>query len=368
MKKRILVLGCTGSIGTQTLDILSHMSERFTVCGLSAGSNKQKLQELCQKFNCGGTLFSEDGIAGIKKLVETSGADIAVNGIAGSAGLEPSFIVLQNGIDLALANKETVVMAWPIIQKLALLNNAHIIPVDSEHSAVFNLIQKIGNENVSEIIITASGGPFRTFTKEQLASVTVEQALKHPTWNMGRKITIDSATLANKGLEVIEACRLFSRTPDKVKVLVHPQSLIHSLVRTRDGMLYAQISNPDMRHPIFGALVWPEYDSNYLEPFDLANHEMTFYPPRLDDFPLLNAAYECARKDNSYTIAFNAANEIAANSFLEKKCNFPCIASCVQAVLQYDWSARPDDLSAVLEADAKAREIAQSFILSGGSD
>ena len=367
MKKRILVLGCTGSIGSQALDIVSHMSDRFTVCGLAAGSSKEKLDSLCKQFNCKGTLFSEDGIDGIKNLVATCGADIVVNGIAGSAGLEPSIIVLQNGIDLALANKETVVMAWPLVNKLAQEKNAHIIPVDSEHSAIFNLVQKMGTDNISELVITASGGPFRNYTKEQLEAVTVEQALVHPTWNMGQKITVDSATLANKGLEVIEACRLFNFTPDKVKVVVHPQSLIHSLVRTKDGMLYAQISNPDMRHPIFGALVWPEYVSNYLEPFDLAGHEMTFFPPRMDDFPLLSYAFMCAEKGNSYTIAFNAANEVAVHAFLERKCSFMRIAACVKTVLQSDWSKVPDTLDAVLEADKKARDLAQAYLVQGGA-
>lgn len=176
-------------------------------------------------------------------------------------------------------------------------NGARIIPVDSEHSAIFNLVQKIGSKNISEIIITASGGPFRNLSDEELKTVSIEDALKHPTWSMGPKITIDSASLANKGLEVIEACRLFDFPPEKVSVVVHPQSLIHSLVRTKDGMLYAQISNPDMRHPIFGALVWPELSENYLEKFDLAScKEMTFSAPRFDSFPLLKAAFSCAKK------------------------------------------------------------------------
>lgn len=258
-------------------------------------------------------------------------------------------------------------MAWQLVKETAQKNNAAIIPVDSEHSALFNLIQKIGTDSISELIITASGGPFRNYTKEQIAAVTVEQALNHPTWSMGKKITVDSATLANKGLEVIEACRLFDRTPQQVKVVVHPQSLVHSLVRTKDGMLYAQISNPDMRHPIFSALVWPEYEPNYLEPFDLAGHEMTFFPPRLDTFPLLAAAYDCAAKGNSYTIAFNAANEIAVHAFLEKKCSFTCISDCVKAVITEDWSDCPDTLEKILFADKKARGLAQSYLSSGGS-
>lgn len=362
MKKRVLVLGCTGSIGSQTIDIARKMGSDFEICGVAAGTNKKAVADLCKEFGCSGTVFSEDGIEGIRKLVKESKADIAVNGIAGAAGLEPSVIVLENGIDLALANKETVVMAWHAVKDLAKKHNCSIVPVDSEHSAIFNLTQKIGTENISEIVITASGGPFRNLTDEQISKVTVEDALRHPTWNMGPKITIDSASLANKGLEVIEAARLFDMPTDRIKVVVHPQSLIHSLVRTKDGMLYAQISNPDMRHPIYGALVWPEYRENYLEPFDLAScGEMTFFPPRTDSFPLLNLAYKCADKGNSYTIAFNAANEIAVHAFLEKKCTFPQIAQIVEKTLESDWSLVPDTLEKVYQQDEKAREIARDW-------
>ncbi|MCI5830712.1 MAG: 1-deoxy-D-xylulose-5-phosphate reductoisomerase [Spirochaetales bacterium] len=363
MMKKVLVLGCTGSIGSQTIDICRNMNCEFEVCGVAAGKNADAVDRLCKEFNCKGTVFSRDGIAGIERLIKESHADIAVNGIAGAAGLEPSVLVLKNGIDLALANKETVVMAWHVVKDLARQHNCKIIPVDSEHSAIFNLTQKIGTENISELVITASGGPFRKFTDEQLKTVTVEDALKHPTWNMGPKITIDSASLANKGLEVIEAVRLFNFSPDKVKVVVHPQSLIHSLVRTKDGVLYAQISNPDMRHPIYGALVWPEYKENYLEPFDLAScTEMTFFAPRMDSFPLLPLAYQCARKSNSYTIAFNAANEVAVAAFLEKKCSFLQIAEVVSKTLEKDWTMVPDTLDKVYEADKAARKTAQGIL------
>ena len=354
MKKRVLVLGCTGSIGKQTLDICRNMKDSFEVCGLSCGSKKEELLKLCSEFGCKGSLFAEEGTEGLKKLIETSNADIAVNGIAGSAGLEPSVLVLENGIDLALANKETVVMAWPLIKEIALKSKARIIPVDSEHSAIFNLTQKIGTENISQLVITASGGPFKNYSSEELKNVTVEQALNHPTWSMGPKITVDSASLANKGLEVIEAVRLFNFEPSKVKVVVHPQSLVHSLVRTKDGVLYAQISNPDMRHPIYGALVWPEYRESYLEEFDLCGSEMTFFPPRFDDFPMLKLAYECAEKGNSYTIAFNASNEIAVSRFLKHECTFPQISECTLKVMQKDWSMIPDSLEKVYEADKKA--------------
>ncbi|MBR1911837.1 MAG: 1-deoxy-D-xylulose-5-phosphate reductoisomerase, partial [Treponema sp.] len=362
--KKILVLGCTGSIGSQTIDIVRMMKNDFCIVGLSAGHNKKMLETLCKEFDCQGTLFIEEGIQGIQKLIASCGADIAVNGIAGAAGLEPSVLVLQAGMDLALANKETVVMAWPVVKKIAQEHKANIIPVDSEHSAIFSLINQAGKQNIQEVIITASGGPFKDFTEEQLKNVTVEQALHHPTWNMGKKITIDSSTLANKGLEVIEACRLFDISPEKVQVVVHPQSLIHSLVRTHNGMLYAQISNPDMRHPIFDALTWPDIKANYLTPFNLAGNTMTFFPPRLDAFPLLQYAYDCAKKSNSYTIAFNAANEIAVQAFLEKKCSYTQISHIVNEVLQEDWSENPDSIEKIYSADKKARNKAISVLVS----
>lgn len=359
--KRVLVLGCTGSIGKQTLDIIRNMKDEFCVCGLSCNSSKTELESLAKEFNCPSTLFAEEGIDGLKRLIQKSNADIAVNGVAGAAGLMPSLLVLQAGIDLALANKETVVMAWPLIKKVAEENGASILPVDSEHSAIFNLTQKIGVENIDEIVITASGGPFRNYTKEQLLDVTVEQALKHPTWNMGKKITIDSASLANKGLEVIEAARLFNFDTEKIKVVVHPESLVHSLVRTNDGMLYAQISNPDMRHPILGALTWPKYEFNYLEKFSLFDVNMSFFAPRMDDFPMLALAYQAARLSGSYTIAFNAANEIAVDRFINKKASFQQIAECTRYVLEKDFSKTPESFDMVFEADRLARKEACNF-------
>lgn len=360
--KKLLVLGCTGSIGSQTIDIARNMKDKFQVVGVAAGHNEKAVEELCKEFSCKGTVFSKDGLEGLENLIKSSGADIAINGIAGSAGLLPSVKVLENGMDLALANKETVVMAWNIVKDIAQKHNAKIIPVDSEHSAIFNLTEKIGKENISEIVITASGGPFREFSKEKLASVTVEDALKHPTWNMGPKITIDSASLANKGLEVIEAVRLFDTPAEKVKVLVHPQSLVHSLVRTKDGMLYAQISNPDMRHPIFGALVWPAYEENYLEPFDLFDHSMTFFKPRSDDFPMLKHAYTCAKKGASYTIAFNAANEVAVEAFINYKISFTEIPLITEETLQKDWSYQCRRIEEVMEEDSKARVAAKEIL------
>ncbi|MEE0885750.1 MAG: 1-deoxy-D-xylulose-5-phosphate reductoisomerase [Treponema sp.] len=360
--KKVLVLGCTGSIGSNTLNICRAFPQKFSVCGITCNSKKEELEKLSKEFNCKCSLTSEDGIAGIEKLIEESEPDIVVNGIAGSAGLLPSKIVLDAGIDLALANKETVVMAWPLIKSLADTRNAKIIPVDSEHSAIFSLVNQIGNENISQLVITASGGPFRTLKKEELTKVTVQDALKHPTWSMGTKITIDSASLANKGLEVIEANRLFDFPVEKVQVVVHPQSLVHSLVRTNDGMLYAQISDPDMKHPIYSALTFPKNEENYLKPFDLFDHEMTFFKPRYEDFPMLKYAFTAAQKNGSYTIAYNAANEIAVTNFISGKIKFTEISEVVLKVLEKDWTESPDSFEDVFEADKKARIIAEEIL------
>ena len=358
--KKILVLGSTGSIGTNALNIADNMPEDFTVCGISAHSNKEKLEALGKKYKCPTILTSEDNSQkAFQQLIDQSKPDIVVNGIAGAAGLLPSKTVLENGIDLALANKETIVMAGPLIKQLAASKGAHLLPVDSEHSAIFNLIEKVGSDNLSKILITASGGPFRSYTKEQLENVTVEQALNHPTWKMGPKITVDSSTLANKGLEVIEAAYLFNMPASDIEVVVHPQSLIHSLVRTKDGMLYAQISDPDMKHPIFNAITWPENKETYLKPFDLFDHEMTFFKPRYDDFPLLKYAFECANLQGCYTIAFNAANEVAVHAFLDHKIRYLDIAKIVRTVLDKDWSQKLTDFDQVFEADKKARTLAQ---------
>ena len=360
--KDILVLGATGSIGKSTLDLARRHKDKFRVVGIQAHSQKEKLDSLAAEFQCRATLSSLEGDDGIAKLLDAAKPQIVVNGIAGSAGLIPSRMVLERGIDLALANKESVVMAWNLVNEAARKSGAKIIPVDSEHSAIFNLASFCGREKIAEIILTASGGPFRNFSEEQLANATLADALKHPTWNMGKKITVDSATLANKGLEVIEACRLFDMPSERVDVVVHPESLIHSLVRTTDGILYAQISEPDMRHPIMGALCFPEYVDSGLEKFSLAGHNMSFMQPRRKEFPLLDAAYSAVKKGPLYTIAFNAADEVAANAFIEGKINFLQIARVVQKTLEKDWSGNLSDWDDVFECDKAARAAAEEML------
>ena len=360
--KKVLVLGCTGSIGTSTLNIIRNESEKFSVCGLSAHTKKESLEFLKEEFNCPVTLTSEDGIEGIEKLLDETQPDVVVNGIAGSSGLLPSKLVLERGLKLALANKETVVMAWPLIKKLAEKNKASIVPVDSEHSAIFNLVKQVKKENIDKIILTASGGPFRTYTREQLENVSLKDALNHPTWKMGQKITVDSASLANKGLEVIEAVRLFNVPSENVQVVIHPQSLIHSLVRTKDGMLYAQISDPDMKHPILSALNWPAIEPTHLKPFELFDSTMTFFRPRTKDFPMLEYGFEAAKKTGCYSVAYNAANEIAVQAFIDGKIGFTAISRIVRAVLDKDWSKSPKTFEDVFEADKQARSYAGEII------
>ncbi len=371
--KRVLVLGCTGSIGSSTLDIIRNEKE-FEVCALTANSNKAKLDGLSSEFRCPSLLFSEikSSIKSeVSSLIQKTKPDIVVNGIAGSAGLVPSIAVLENGIDLALANKESVVMAGPIIFELAAKNGCRIIPVDSEHSAIFTLLNQCGKENVDKLIITASGGPFRTWPSEKIKTATLNDALNHPTWNMGTKITVDSATLGNKGLEVIEAKRLFGFSTEQIQVVVHPQSIVHSLVRTKDGIVYGQFSEPDMKHPIISALTFPEVKKDYMKPFDLTDFSdsatktrtLTFEKPRTDDFPLLNLAFEAAEMDGFAPIAFNAANEIAAWAFIEGKISFPKISETVEFALNAkNWSTVVRDTEDVFEADREAREIATDFL------
>lgn len=372
--KKILVLGATGSIGKSGLDIIRQHPDKFCLAGMSAHKSADALLKAAAEFNCKNLCLSSDsalhyqgidfyGTDGLEKLIKSTDCDIVLNGIAGAAGLMPSIAALESHKDLALANKETIVMAGLLIRQLAAKNNARILPVDSEHSAVFSLTQKYGKDSVDSIVLTASGGPFRNTPKEKLAAVTLADTLKHPTWNMGQKITIDSATLANKGLEVIEACRLFDVPAEKVHVAVHPQSLVHSLIRTKDGVLYAQISEPDMRHPILQAFTWPELIPNKLKLFDLTdNVEMTFQKPRLDDFQMLPLAFEAAKKSGRYTIAYNAANEVAVAAFIGNQIRFLDIPSITKEVLAQDWSGEPDDFGDVFEADKSARSAARQAL------
>jgi len=371
-KKRVAVLGATGSIGKSSIDIISRNNEFFEVVLLSANSNRAKLNELSSQYpKASSVLAEEDGKDKLLNAVKNAGADIIINGISGAAGLEPSLAAIEAGSDLALANKETIVMAGNLVLKKAKEKNVNIIPVDSEHSAVFHLLKyfsqdfhsgqsstekdKDSNRSINEIILTASGGPFKNLSLEEMKKVTAKDALAHPTWKMGAKITIDSASMANKGLEIIEACHFFNMPPEKIKVVIHPQSIIHSMIRLCNGVFYAQASKPDMRHPIHDALFYPQTAPSNLEPLNFDSLTLEFFKPDTKKFPMLDIAYAAAKSGCLYPCAYNAANEIAVAAFLEKKIGFLDIPRITENVLQADWSGEPQNLDIILKADNKAR-------------
>ena len=381
MKRRVAVLGAPGSIGTQTLDVLRNKSELFEPVLFSANRDGEKLLELKKEFpgalcalaDCSGPASLSGiefrGKQGLLDAIAAAGADITVNGITGAAGLEPSAAVIKAGSDLALANKETVVMAGRLIFDLAREKNVRVIPVDSEHTALLKLLEAHGRDNTREIILTASGGPFRNYSKEQLKHVTSKEALAHPTWNMGPKITVDSATLANKGLEVIEAAGYFGFPPEKIKVVVHPQSIVHSMIRLKDGAVYAQMSNPNMRLVIHDALSWPETEYSPFGVLDFDSLTLSFEKPDFERFPMLALAYEALRRPLLPAV-YNAANEVAVEAFFAEKIGFLEIARIVEYVLSREPSAGGNgkpDIETVLELDRKARELAREFIAAGGA-
>jgi 1-deoxy-D-xylulose-5-phosphate reductoisomerase len=372
VKKRVAVLGATGSIGKNTLDILRNCRDSFEPVLFTSNRNGEELLKLKKEFpsvltamadkksNAHGVDFrGEDGIL---EAIARAGAEITVNGIAGAAGLLPSEAVIKAGSDLALANKETVVMAGEIIFALAKEKKVQVIPVDSEHSALFKLLESHGSSNTEELILTASGGPFRNRSPEELVNVTLEEALVHPTWNMGPKISIDSATLANKGLEVIEAAFLFSFPPEKIKVVIHPQSIVHSMIRLKNGAVYAQMSKPDMRLPIHDALFWPRTEPSPFGALDLDSLSLNFEKADFDSFPMLALAYK-ALKD-ALPAVYNAANETAVEAFTQRRIGFLEISRLVRYVLDKTPRCAQDvkTIGTVLEKDREARSLAQEYI------
>lgn len=372
MKKKVIVLGSTGSIGISTLDVIASMPDRFEVVGLSAYGNESALLAQAELFGTDNTALSgrrpanprirrslEDGLLGMIRETE---ADIVVNGISGAAGFLPSIASLESGRTLALANKETLVMAGDLIKILASKKNVSIIPVDSEHSAIFQMFHKFGSASISGVLLTASGGAFRDLPKEKLARVGPEDALRHPTWNMGKKITIDSASLANKGLEVIEAHHLFDMPPEKIRVLIHPQSYVHSLIETLEGSMYAQIGRPDMRIPILNALTYPEPVSYEPGRFNLAGMNLSFSEPDFDKYPMLSLAYDALRRGGSYPLVYNAANEVAVQAFIDGVISFPGIGELVSRTLDSVSWPEFSAVEEVLLLDKRARLSALRFI------
>lgn len=351
--RRVIILGATGSIGTTALNGIREGKIKAEVAGLVAYSSEEKLRALSLEFNAPYYLnTTEDGL---RAFLGSLDADIVLNGIAGAPGLFASVASLESGFDLALANKESVVMGGDYLLSLASRLGCRIIPVDSEHSAIYHLIED--HEDVSSLVITASGGPF--LGRKDLSSVTVEEAVNHPTWKMGKKISVDSATLANKGLEVIEAGFLFGMPADRIEVTIHRQSVVHSFIRLTNGAVYAQLSPPDMTLPILAAIAdGHEELQNTVRPLSFENLDLTFRAWDRNEFPLLGLAYDALRVKGSYPIAFNAANEIAVGLFLERRLRFTDIHSITEEVMLSDFSTAADDYESIVSADRRARRLA----------
>lgn len=378
----VVILGSTGSIGTQTLEVISANPGLFRVRVLTAHANHQLLRRQVELFRPefvvltdeqAGEQFLAEGIpdgvifrndpAALLEAASFDGAEVVLNSLVGFTGLEPSIAAIKAGKTLAIANKETLVAAGALVMKLARQYQTKIIPVDSEHSAIAQCLAGERNSTVSRLLLTASGGPFRGRKSSELAAVTLQECLKHPNWAMGRKITIDSATLMNKGLEVIEARWLFDLDYDNIEVVVHPQSIVHSMVEFVDGSVKAQLGLPDMRLPIQYALNGCERLNNSFTRIDFTQSlALTFEPPDLKTFRALPLAYEAGRKGGTYPCVLNAANEIGVQAFIDGKLGFLNMIQVVEAVLaKHDCEQEPD-LADYLAADAWARRIADEFV------
>lgn len=372
MKKKIAILGSTGSIGTQALEVIDKIKDDFEVIALSAGNNinliskqiekyrpqlvsvktREDAENLQKKYPLTQVLYGDEGLI---KIADLTNLDIILVAVSGKIGLKPTIKAIQNKKNIALANKETLVMAGDIVMKLAKENNVKILPVDSEHSAIFQCINK--REEVKHLIITSSGGPFRNSTIEEMENANLDEALAHPRWNMGKKITVDSATLMNKGLEVIEAHHLFNFDYDDIKVIVHPQSYIHSAVEYKDGSIIAQIGNPSMHIPIQYALTYPNrVEGIETESFDFIKAaKFEFYKPDTEKFPSLALAIKAGKLGGTYPVCMNAANEEAVFAFLDKKIKFLDIYKITKQVFDSYESIENPTIDDIIEEDEKIR-------------
>ncbi len=377
----LAIFGATGSVGTSTLDVVARHAGRYRVFALSANGSADALLELCQRHRPRYAVlsgvspdrnlekrFSTHGVellfgaAALEVMAAHPDTEVVMAAIVGAAGLASTLAAVRAGKRVLLANKEAMVMAGPLVTAAARASGARILPVDSEHNAVF---QCLGNgKGVSKIVLTASGGPFRATPVESLGAVTPEQACAHPNWVMGRKISVDSATMMNKGLEVIEARWLFDVAPERIEVLIHPQSIVHSLVEYADGSMISQLSNPDMRVPIAHALAWPERIASGAQPLDLASiRHLSFEKPDLARFPCLSLAYAALRSGGTAPAVLNAANEVAVEAFLAGRLPFTGIPGVIAGTLDSVPARAADDLAAVMAADAHARRAASARIL-----
>jgi 1-deoxy-D-xylulose-5-phosphate reductoisomerase len=380
MVKPISILGSTGSIGTQTLDIVAHHSEQFEVVGLAAGSNVALLAQQIREFRPAIVALGQEsaleelreaiadvevqpilltGPQGVVEVARYGSAQTVVTGIVGCAGLLPTLAAIEAGKDIALANKETLIAGGPVVLPLVAKHGVKLLPADSEHSAIFQCLQGVPCGGLRRIILTASGGAFRDWSVEQLPYVTVQDALKHPNWTMGRKITVDSATLMNKGLEVIEAHYLFGLDYEAIDIVIHPQSIIHSLIEVQDTSVLAQLGWPDMRLPLLYALSWPDRLYTQWQPLDLVKAgSLTFREPDHDKYPCMGLAYAAGRAGGAMPAVLNAANEQAVALFLEERIGYLDIARLIEGACG-DFTSQntsSPDLETILAADSWARQ------------
>jgi 1-deoxy-D-xylulose-5-phosphate reductoisomerase len=385
----ICILGATGTIGINTLDVIERHPQRFRAYALSANNNFKRMAELVSRHQPRYAVMADDsaaqalqevlgdasgdteilsGVAALEQIAAHDDVDAVMAGIVGAAGLMPTLAAARAGKRVMLANKESLVMSGQLFMDVVRENGAELLPIDSEHNAIFQCMpagyeEGLPAQGIERILLTASGGPFRTMAPDELATVTPEQACAHPNWVMGRKISVDSASMMNKGLEVIEACWLFNTDSDSIQVVIHPQSVIHSMVAYNDGSVLAQLGNPDMRTPIAYALGWPERIDAGVESlnlFDIAH--MDFEQPDLSRFPCLRLAYEAYQAGGTATTILNAANEEAVASFLDKKIPFTEIPAVIEGCLEDISTQTADTLEVIMAADQAAREQAQTRI------
>ncbi|MCL6634648.1 MAG: 1-deoxy-D-xylulose-5-phosphate reductoisomerase [Peptococcaceae bacterium] len=381
--KRVVVIGSTGSVGRQTLEVIRSLPGEFAVAGLGAGKNwrllaeqirefrpravalagEQELEQLRGELPAAGRPELAWGVPGMEELAGLPEADLVVVAVTGAAGIRPTLAAIRAGKDVALSNKETLVAAGHLVMELAAQKKISILPVDSEHSAIWQCLGGHGPDVVQKIILTASGGPFRSLSRKEMENVTVEMALRHPNWSMGSKITVDSATLMNKGLEVIEAKWLFKVGYDRIEVVVHPQSIIHSAVEFLDGSIIAQMGLPDMRLPIQYALTYPRRLSGPVSRLKLTDlHGLTFEAPDTEKFPALRLAYEAGRAGGTMPAVLNAANEVAVDAFLKGVLPFVAIPVLVGRVMEKHQTVGRPGLADIMEADRWAREKGSELI------
>jgi len=385
--KNITILGATGTIGVNTLDVIARHPHRFNVFALSANTQVDKLFEQCVHYQpayavmaasnaaeqlqkkCtrhGLALTVLSGTAGLETIASLDEVDYVMAAIVGAAGLLPNLAAAKAGKRVMLANKESLVMSGQLFMDAIHQNHAELLPIDSEHNAIFQCMPTADSNNhahIRKILLTASGGPFRTWSQEQLSNVTPEQAIAHPNWKMGKKISVDSATMMNKGLEMIEACWLFAVDEKDIQVLIHPQSTIHSMVSYNDGSVLAQLGNPDMRTPIAYALGWPERIVSGVADLDLFDvAQLDFSRPDFNHYPCLKLAYEAHHQGGYATIALNAANEIAVAAFLNKQIAFMDIPSLIETVLQEAPTGTAETLDLILQYDHSSRQQANRWL------